>query len=112
MGFGHLDKKFISRMKRFNELFSWHYPETTHKLCVVNAPRVFSMFWAIGKHFVHPVTAAKVHIVSGSCERLFNELGLQLDAGVEMRRGKVPDSMPTWHETLERLKAENPIELL
>lgn len=105
LGFAHLtDKTFHARMKAFNGLFAWHYPESTYKLVVINAPHVFSALWKIAKHFVHPVTANKVMVHSGGAKKLFEDLGITLVRGMELNaKGQLVDNPPPWMETVEAL---------
>ena len=59
LGMGHADGKFRARFRRLNDFFAWHYPESAEKILFINAPRVFSMVWAVIKPFLHPVTQAR-----------------------------------------------------
>lgn len=114
LSLAHLrSKDFHARMRAFNELFSWFYPETTHKLVVINAPRIFTACWAIAKHFVHPITASKVTIVGHTYTKTFKELGIVLSPGIEVdSHGKLPKSVPTYRDLLAKIKAEHPLELV
>lgn len=38
----------------------YFYPESLHRLYIVNAPWVFRMAWAMIKPWVHPLTASRV----------------------------------------------------
>lgn len=114
LGWAHLtDKTFHARMKAFNGLFSWHYPESTYKLVVINAPHVFSGLWKIAKLFVHPVTAAKVTVYSGNVKRLFDEMGIVLEEGVEINsKGQLQGNPPLWKDTIAKLVAKHGPEKL
>jgi len=105
LGFAHLtDKAFHARMKAFNGLFSWHYPESTYKLVVINAPHIFSALWKIAKLFVHPVTAGKVVVHSGNHKKLFDDLGITLERGVELNaKGQLVGNPPLWRDKVRDL---------
>lgn len=107
LSLAHLrDTKFHARMKSFNALFGWHYPETTFKLVVINAPRIFTALWSIAKHFLHPVTVAKVSVLGHNYAKNFRDLGIVLDDGLEMVHGKLPAELPSWRDKLEQLKSK------
>jgi hypothetical protein len=46
-------------------IFYTHYPERLHKLYIVDAPKVFSVFWAMLSAFLEPETKAKINFLSG-----------------------------------------------
>lgn len=39
------------------------FPETLHALYIVNAPALFAAGWKIARRWMHPLTAAKVHVL-------------------------------------------------
>ena len=54
---------------------------------MINAPFIFSSAWKMAKAFVHPITAAKVHIIGSSekeIRRTFDELGITLREGISL----------------------------
>ena len=114
IGWAHLtDKRYHARMKAFNSVFSECYPETTCKLVLINAPRVFAALWNLAKRFIHPVTAEKVKVVSSSdARKLFGDLGVTLDDGVELGpNGKLPQpggpgKAPVWFDLYLQLRAD------
>mgnify|MGYP001201448880 CR=1 FL=1 len=40
-GWGHTDKRMYALMSACNEIFAWNYPESMHKIIVINAPMAF-----------------------------------------------------------------------
>ncbi|CAB9522156.1 Phosphatidylinositol/phosphatidylcholine transfer protein [Seminavis robusta] len=46
------------------------YPETLHKMLIVNAPGFFAMSWGIIKKFIDPQTAARIQIFSNKNKAL------------------------------------------
>jgi hypothetical protein len=38
------------------------YPESMHKMYVVNAPWVFKAIWAVVRPWLHPITQSKIHV--------------------------------------------------
>jgi hypothetical protein len=82
----------------------WHYPESTYKLVVINAPHIFSALWKIAKLFVHPVTAGKVVVHSGNHKKLFDDLGITLERGVELNaKGQLVGNPPLWRDKVRDL---------
>ena len=116
LGLAHLtDARFHARMRAFFEHFSYFYPETQTCMVVINAPRIFSAFWAIARRFLHPLTASKIHVAgASSVKATFDELGITLDEGVLEPNGRSQRlrNPPTWIDTLARLKDERPVALL
>jgi hypothetical protein len=47
-------------------IFYTHYPERLHKLYIVDAPKVFSVFWAMLSAFLESDTKAKINFLSGA----------------------------------------------
>lgn len=56
----------IPLVKTYINCFGAYYPETLYKLYIVNAPFIFASVWALIKPMLHPMTAQKIHIFSGS----------------------------------------------
>jgi len=94
-----------ARMKGANDLFAWNYPETTDRLIVVNAPRLFAAFWAVVRLFLHPITAAKISVFGSSYAKPLSQLGLQQQLTSE---GKLAPHAPVrWVDTLASLRAQD-----
>ena len=86
-GFRMEHLKLMDLIKKANAVFAWHYPESIFKFVVINAPFIFSSAWKMAKAFVHPITAAKVHIIGSSekeVRRTFDELGITLREGISL----------------------------
>ena len=86
-GFRMEHLKLMDLIKKANAVFAWHYPESIFKFVVINAPFIFSSAWKMAKAFVHPITAAKVHIIGSSekeIRRTFDELGITLREGITL----------------------------
>lgn len=47
-----------------------YYPETAHKLFIVNAPFIFRSVWSVIAPFIHPVTKEKLKILGGPSKYL------------------------------------------
>merc|ERR1711879_1057290 len=47
-------------------IFYTHYPERLHKLFIVDAPKVLSVFWAMLSAFLESDTKAKINFLSGA----------------------------------------------
>ena len=52
------------------------YPETAFKIILINTPLIVRGIWTLVKFWLHPITAAKVHLVGGDYEETFKENGL------------------------------------
>eukprot|EP00051_Salpingoeca_urceolata_P015613 m.203321 g.203321 ORF g.203321 m.203321 type:complete len:367 (-) comp18453_c0_seq2:2387-3487(-) len=54
------------------------FPESVHKIFMVNAPMIFRAGWAIVKPWVHPITQAKINICGSESQalKMFAELGI------------------------------------
>ena len=59
--------------KRISSLAGANYPDTVHRLLVLNAPRFFGFIFRLVRPFIDPVTAAKV-VMLGSVEELFEHV--------------------------------------
>lgn len=70
---GHMGRAFIHRFKLFTLCFATRYPESVHRLVVINTPFLFQMFWSIAKVFLHPVTASKVSIVGSNVQSALHD---------------------------------------
>ena len=40
-GWGHTDKRMYGLMSACNDVFAWNYPESMHKIIIINAPMAF-----------------------------------------------------------------------
>ena len=60
--------------------------------------------WKIAKLFVHPVTAGKVVVHSGNHKKLFDDLGITLERGVELNaKGQLVGNPPLWRDKVRDL---------
>ena len=108
ISFGHASSALKERFKQIIQLFGYMYPETTYKTFMIHAPLVFSTIWSVMKHFVHPVTAAKIVVTSGSGEKEFATAGIRFDHG----GSRTPDVLPSWRQRLDSLRDEYGAERL
>mmetsp|Transcript_2734 Transcript_2734/g.7108 ORF Transcript_2734/g.7108 Transcript_2734/m.7108 type:complete len:341 (+) Transcript_2734:1-1023(+) len=72
---------YVPGLKVFKEcamIDQEYYPEFMAQLFIVNAPRVFSMFWRFVKPILNPRTLEKIHILSGDA-RQYEELLQHVD---------------------------------
>jgi len=60
-----------------------YYPERLHKVYVIDAPRLFRLFWMLVRPFLDPVSKAKYEFVTGQQERE-TILGSTIDADQAM----------------------------
>ena len=81
LGTGHLQKNFVTLMKKTNDVLSGHYPETMFKTYVINGPFVLRACWNIVKPMLHPITVAKFTILGSGWEKIFERDGIVLDGG-------------------------------
>jgi len=106
LGFGHTDKKFIHLVRLMNKYFSSFYPETVHKIVVINAPTAFTVIYNVLKSFLHPITVSKVLVVGSNYLPTLEANRIKLSA--EYLAGEVP----SWTRDLARIRAEYPEEVL
>ena len=106
-------------VKKGSALAQDNYPEGLYAAYIVNAPKIFSMIWAIVKQFLDAKTVAKVHIYGSGpkmWEKLMEKLGdsttltyemlncSKEDIGVEeAKRGILPAHGATQHWIKDRL---------
>ena len=62
LGMKHMSSSFFGPIKSILNIDQYYYPETMHKLYVINCPFVFRMMWNIVKPMLHPLTVAKINI--------------------------------------------------
>ena len=56
------------------------YPETVHKIFIVNSPTFFSMIWKVVRPWVDPVTADKLQVMGVHSESKLHALtGLDIE---------------------------------
>ena len=53
---------------------TWCYPETVHRIYIVNAPSVFQVVWRFVKQWVDPQTATKIQVLGKDYHARFREL--------------------------------------
>lgn len=90
LSMSHLGSTFTGLLKTYIGKFSNLYPESLHKLLVINAPFVFSGAWGAISLLMHPVTRAKIHIISNPKYALdeLKKMGSKLDFSFEEVRAK------------------------
>lgn len=89
LSMSHLSATFTGLLKTYIGKFSNLYPESLYKLFVINAPFIFSGAWGAISLFVHPVTRAKIHIISNPRYALeeLGKLGAKLEHSFAEVRG-------------------------
>ncbi|KAG8470767.1 hypothetical protein KFE25_009188 [Diacronema lutheri] len=92
LSMSHLGSTFTGLLKTYIGKFSNLYPESLHKLLVINAPFVFSGAWGAISLLMHPVTRAKIHIISNPKYALdeLKKMGSKLDFSFEEAYAKAP----------------------
>mmetsp|Transcript_25783 Transcript_25783/g.71089 ORF Transcript_25783/g.71089 Transcript_25783/m.71089 type:complete len:439 (-) Transcript_25783:319-1635(-) len=97
LSMSHLSKRFVNLMKRVNDQFAEHYPETAFKFYVINAPLVFRTAWAIAKQWMHPITVRKFSIMGSDYRRKFD------DAGIVLLEDDIPKTVKGWAEEVQNV---------
>lgn len=61
-GFGtkHMGSKLRGPMKAMMHIDQHYYPESLHRMIVINAPWAFKMLWKIVRPWVHPLTQERI----------------------------------------------------
>lgn len=77
----HLQKNFVTLMKKTSEVLSGHYPETMFKTYVINGPLIVRAAWNLVRPMIHPITVAKFTILGSGWEKVFERDGIVLDGG-------------------------------
>ena len=72
LGWGH--RAALKFSKLITEADSKYYPERMHRTYIVNAPGLFSFFWAIASVWLDPVTKSKVVMVSDDLHELTDNI--------------------------------------
>jgi hypothetical protein len=81
LGTSHLQKNFVTLMKKTSEVLSGHYPETMFKTYVINGPFIVRAAWNLVRPMIHPITVAKFTILGSGWEKVFERDGIILDGG-------------------------------
>jgi len=63
LGWSHMYKPGINLVKLCSSIDEAHYPELLKKMIVINAPRIFTLFWAILKPIMDKRTIEKIEIL-------------------------------------------------
>ena len=100
LSFAHMSKQMLAMLKGINSLFSYHYPETVHKIYVINAPFVFSTMYALFKPLLHPITVERLEVCGGDVLAAFEAGGVKLDGGA------IPAKPTSWSKAIETLRAD------
>jgi hypothetical protein len=101
LGPQHLSKQLLRLVKRTMAFHEAAYPETLHNLYIVNAPGFFAFAWKIVRPWLHPLTAAKVHVLG---RRYLDELSAagidadQLPAFLGGTGGELEQFWEPWDE--------------
>jgi hypothetical protein len=72
-GLGRGVMSCVGAFKRVSAMAGANYPDTVHRLLVVNAPWIFSLVFKMVKPFIDPVTVQKVRML-GSVAELFEHV--------------------------------------
>jgi len=79
VGMGHLGGSFTGPARSTVDIDQWFYPESVHKLYIINTPWVFRAIWAIVKPWLHPITVSKIQICSSDFLSEMTKDGIQKD---------------------------------
>ncbi|KAI7904987.1 CRAL-TRIO domain-containing protein [Cokeromyces recurvatus] len=53
----------LYHLKAIAEIVQHYYPETLHRLFIVNAPSAFTVMFKVIKHWLNPRTLEKIHVL-------------------------------------------------
>lgn len=80
LSFSHLKKENRSFIQRSMSFSSVCYPETVHRIYIINAPAAFPMIWRVIRGWLDPVTATKIQVLGSNAAQKVKELsGIDLD---------------------------------
>jgi len=65
-GFGWSHYKVKKALQATTRVGECYYPDSVHRVYLVNTPFIFRAFFAIVKQFLHPVTQSKIVCLSGA----------------------------------------------
>ncbi|TMW69192.1 hypothetical protein Poli38472_001348 [Pythium oligandrum] len=63
LGLKHVSRSVINQLKPIFDIGQVYYPETLHRLYLINAPFIFHGAWKIISTFVEPETRAKIQVL-------------------------------------------------
>jgi len=86
--------------KMYAKCFGDNYPETMLRTYVVNAPMIVTGAWKVIRLLIHPVTAAKISIISWGHEKVMKK------DGIELFGKSFESSMISWRDIAAKLDAE------
>lgn len=84
---------YVKALNKYADL----YPETAYKLICINCPWMVRGVWSLIKMWLHPITAAKVHLIGEDYRTTFDENGL---SGFNIPLASEPLS---WHSVIDEL---------
>lgn len=73
-GWKHLHRRFLTQVVKLIGVLLKNYPETVHKLCVVNAPSLFSIAWQAILPWANEHVQSKIAISRGPNADVLREL--------------------------------------
>mmetsp|Transcript_48995 Transcript_48995/g.127890 ORF Transcript_48995/g.127890 Transcript_48995/m.127890 type:complete len:370 (+) Transcript_48995:66-1175(+) len=104
----HASKQLMMRIKKVNAVIAYNYPESVHRIYVINAPIIFSAIFTLLKAFLHPLTVAKLRVCGPNYESIFREEGVHLFGGAV----QVPELPTPWTDVIDVLRRDHPADTL
>merc|ERR1712031_38930 len=90
-------------LKAYLQVIPEMYPESVFKMYMINCPGVVTFGWRVAKHWIDPVTVAKISILgSNYVEELKQDLGIEIN-----RDGSLVNKMK-WSDQLKEQKTRFP----
>ena len=74
LGLGHVRRENREIIKAAFKFSSVCYPESVHRIYLINAPAVFQIAWRGVQKWVDPITAKKIQVLGKDYEAKFKEL--------------------------------------
>lgn len=73
VGMSMLGGKYRGTLQHMIHIDQHYFPESLHRMVIVNAPFMFKMMWAIVRPFLHPLTQARIVMGNDHLKELIDE---------------------------------------
>lgn len=71
---GVINTTTLEVLRRIAEIDQQYYPESAHKLYIINVPWIFKAAWAFLRPLINARARGKIEILSGDCTELLNSI--------------------------------------